>query len=235
MPSPVGDNILFDDFNGHVVMAAACSQGPWEVTADSGGTALTVDQPGGVLRLDTDCTDDDVIMVAAGRAAWRVQDGAIDVLFRAKVDDITTVAYSMGLTDANTESSTMPWHLGACDALTTTASTGIGFVFDTDAATDTIHTLYVDDDTDGTLTNTALAPVNATYRTYRIRLEDAGSGNQVRAEFSVCCNTYYEVRTSTIDRDVQLTPFVAVQNRAAAGRLFDVDYIYISGSRPDDC
>ena len=233
MPSPIGDAILFDDFVGYTVLAAACSESPWEVTAMTSNTVLTVPcEPGGILRLLTDNTDNDVAMVAAGTFRTRVQDGAVDALFRIKVNTATNLGISLGLTDANTESNLMPWD-DSGGTLTTTASTGIGFVFDTGGNTKW-DTVYVDDDSDGSQVSSCEVVTAATYQTFRIRLEDNGSGNQVRAEFSIDCNKYYEVRTATIDRDALLTPFVAVQNQGTTAHNLDIDYIYVSQSRASD-
>ena len=236
MPSPVGDHILFDDF--HQVKAAgggACSSGNWIITAESGSSYTNADLASGVLRLTTDGNNCEVVMVAGAQTNWRVQDGAIDALFRLKVDDLTDVAISVGFTDAATESCLLPFDDKA-GTLTTTATTAIGFTIDTTCAdVGNWSTVYVDDDTDGAQVCTGKGPTQAKYTTLRIRLEDNGSGNQARAEFSIDCNQYYEVRTATIDRDALLTPFFGVMNSAASAHNVDIDYIYVSGSRVGDC
>ena len=236
MPSPVGDHILFDDF--HQVKAAgggACSSGNWIITAESGSSYTNADLASGVLRLTTDGNNCEVVMVAGAQTNWRVQDGAIDALFRLKVDDLTDVAISVGFTDAATESCLLPFDDKA-GTLTTTATTAIGFTIDTTCAdVGNWSTVYVDDDTDGAQVCTGKGPTQAKYTTLRIRLEDNGSGNQARAEFSIDCNQYYEVRTATIDRDALLTPFVGVMNSAASAHNVDIDYIYVSGRRVGDC
>tara|TARA_R110002012_G_scaffold155442_2_gene316334 strand:- start:4101 stop:4628 length:528 start_codon:yes stop_codon:yes gene_type:complete len=174
-------------------------------------------------------------MVAGAQTNWRVQDGAIDALFRLKVDDLSDVAISVGFTDAATEACLLPFDDKA-GTLTTTATTAIGFTIDTTSAdAGNWSTVYVDDDTDGAQVCTGKGPTQAKYTTLRIRLEDNGCGNQARAEFSIDCNQYYEVRTATIDRDALLTPFVGVMNSAGSAHNLDIDYIYVSGSRVGDC
>lgn len=236
MPSPVGDHILFDDF--HQVKTAgggACSDGNWVITVESGSAYTNENLASGVLRLSTDCDNCEVVMVAGAKTNWRVQDGAIEALFRLKVDDLSDVSISAGFTDANTETALLPFDNKA-GTLTTTASTAIGFTIDTTSAdAGNWQTVYVDDDTDGAKVCTGKGPTQAKYTTLRIRLEDNGSGNQARAEFSINCNCYYEVRTATIDRDALLTPFVGVMNSAASDHDLDIDYIYVSGSRVGDC
>ena len=237
MPSPVGDHILFDDF--HQVKAAggaACSSGPWVITAESSSAYSNADLASGVLRLavHSDCAD--AIMVAGAKTNWRVSDGAIDALFRVKIEDLTDIGVSMGFTDANTEACLIPFTV-AGTTLTTTASTAIGFVIDTTSAdAGNWRTAYVDDDVDGSLVCTCNSPTQGKYQTFRVRLEDNGCGNQVRAEFSINCNEYYEVRTATIDRDALLTPFVGAMNSCGSAVVnVDTDYIYVAGSRVGDC
>ena len=236
MPSPVGDHILFDDF--HQVKTAgggACSDGNWVITTESGSSYTNQDLASGVLRLTTDTCNCEVVMVAGAKTNWRVQDGAIAARVRLKVDDMTNVAISVGFTDANTESALLPFD-DKGGTLTTTATTAIGFTIDTDACDDgNWSTVYVDDDTDGAQVCTGKQPTQAKYTTLRVRLEDNGSGNQARAEFSINCNCYYEVRTATIDRDALLTPFVGVMNSAGSAHNLDIDYIYVAGSRVGDC
>ena len=236
MPSPVGDHILFDDF--HQVKAAggaACSSDPWVITAESCSAYTNQDLASGVVRLTAHSDASDAIMIAGAKTNWRVQDGAIDALFRFKIDELTHTGISVGFTDANTESNLMPFHLDGT-TLTTTATTAIGFVMDTNASdVGNFYSVYVDDDTDGSLVCSGYQPTAAKYQTVRIHLEDNGCGKQARAEFSINCNCYYEVRTATIDRDALLTPFVGLMNSGGAGLNLDIDYIYVAGSRVGDC
>ena len=123
--------------------------------------------------------------------------------------------------------------MGACDALTTTTSTGAGFAFSTAATNDVIFAWAVDGDSDHACApaNLTLAPVAATYRTYKVELHDQGCGNKARAEFYLC-GEHKKTMTSAITRGTNLTWYVAAQSRAACGNPnLDVDYIDVRASR----
>jgi hypothetical protein len=221
-----GSVILFDDFLGDLVLDE------YITTVDTGGTIL----PSGVdgqLKLLTDTTDNDTTQLATG-LNWEVQNGQLIFEARVQIDVITTAGIFLGLSDATTETSpNMPFTL-ATTTFTSTATTAIGFIFDIDATTDNWHYNWVDDDADSSVAiatlNMGVAPVAATWETFRIVLTDQGSGNQAAAEFYRNGDLVAK-HTSTIDRDALLTPYVGVSNRGAAAHILSLDYLFCAKTR----
>ena len=225
--SPLGEVREFYDFFGDVVPDQINS------TNDSGGSSgILVGGINGVLRLTQDASDDDVVMVA-GEVIYEASTGFVSMEARARVCNLTS-AFTIGLTDAKTESSAMPVDFASngSDALTTLASTGAGFIYDVHSASDVIFAWAVDGDSDHACTPASLtdAPTAATYRTYKVELHDQGCGNKARAEFYLC-GEHKKTMTSAITRGTNLTWFVASQNRACSATLMDVDYIDVRSSR----
>ena len=237
-----GTRVLFDDFDGDTLNTFL-----WTGTASTGGT---VEIPATITATDiscavltTDTTDGDAAQLASGGTTaagqWRVQDGTLTLEARVKVDVITTLGLFIGFSDTNLETDVIPMSLSGT-TFTTTATTAIGFLFDTNATTDVITAMWVDDDADsstaiGTLQYTGLAPVADTFYTYRIELHDQGSGNQARAVMSVITDAGVMAQktfTSTIDRDALLVPYVGHENHGAAAHVTRVDYIEVTGGRP---
>ena len=226
--SPLGEIREFFDFLGDVVPDQINSTLSTDAT-----TAVVAGGIGGVMRIHVHDGDNETSM-AAGEVIYEPSMGYLSLEVRARVNAIDDSAFSMGFTDAKTESAgTLPVHLAACDALTTTTSTGAGFVYDLDATNDVIFAWAVDGDSDHACApaNLTLAPVAATYRTYKVELHDQGCGNKAQAEFYLC-GEHKKTMTSAITRGTNLTCYVAAQNRAACANVdLDVDYIDVRASR----
>jgi hypothetical protein len=174
--------------------------------------------------------------VDAGKLEYSVQDGQMYVEARVKVER-TTGAANIGFNDDTGEgSNSLPMELSGT-TWTSNAGTWIGFVWDSDATNDTWHVMWVDDDADsstaiGTL-NSGITVASGVWYTLRVHLFDQGSGKQSRATFSVSDGTNaWEYETSgTIDRDVNMTWHLGVENRTSTGCFMDVDYIEAGRSR----
>ena len=218
----------------------------WINSSDGGDTAFAVGaRAGGTARGATAATDDNLIELSHGLVAWRPQDGEAYSEHRFQLDVITNVAVNCGWNDdALDDSNTLPAEL-ATATWTSNATTFVGLVFDTDATNDDWHAFWVDDDTDS---STALATLRfqgeawtaAQYYTFRTHLQDNGTGNQARATFSIvdnngtnrALNGPVKEFSSTVDRDVLLTPYLGVENRSATAHQCDVSYIYAKMSLP---
>ena len=223
MPSdtPIGHVEFFDDFLGDLIKAE------WNITADTGGAGTVVEAVDGELKLINDCTDNDVVMAALG-LNWRAQDGSMGLEARVKLASVLAdSAMGFGFTDATTESSLAPSEL-TCGGITTTQSSGIGLLYDADAATCNFFVYAVDDDADHACGNfdTGKTIVKCQWHTLRIEVQDMGSGNMAKAHFYVD-GKLEKTLTNVVDRCVALTPYVAVTNRTGTG-LSDlrVDYVH---------
>lgn len=231
--SPRGKVCLFDDFLGDTLATDL-----YVGTASTGGTvAITSTVVDGVVDLTTDATDGDAAQLA-GNAQWRVQDGSLRLEARVQTDVVTTLAQFIGFTDATSETDTIPMTLSGT-TFTTTATTAVGFLFDTEATNDNWHAMWVDDDVDSSeaiadLRFSGVAPVAATYYTYIVELQDRGSGLGARAVFSIIDNNgkmYQKTFTTNIDRDAALVPYIGHENHGAAAHVTRVDYWDVSKSR----
>lgn len=238
----VGDRVLFDDFDGDTLNTFL-----WTGTASTGGT---VEIPATITATDiscavltTDATNGDAAQLASGGTTaagqWRVQDGTLTFEARVNLDVVTTVGLFIGFSDTNTETDIIPMTLSGT-TFTTTATTAIGFLFDTDATNDDWHAMWVDDDTDASATIAQLrfnnvAPVAATFYTYRLELHDRGAGNGALANFTIINNNgvgYSKTFNTSIDRDALLVPYIGHENHTATAHVTRVDYVKVTGGRP---
>jgi hypothetical protein len=232
LDTPRGIDTAFFEFNGDLLpdeLATTSDSGTIDTTSFVGrGSALRIDNSNG--------GDNEMAEVDAGKLEYSVQDGQMYVEARVKVERVTGAA-NIGFNDDTGEgSNTLPMELSGT-TWTSNAATWIGFVWDSDATNDTWHVMWVDDDADS---STAIATLNSgitvaadVWYTLRVHLFDQGSGNQARATFSVSDGTNaWEYETSgTIDRDVNMTWHLAVENRTGTGCFMDVDYIEAGRSR----
>ena len=158
-----------------------------------------------------------------------------------QMDIVAAIAFNIGLNDDSLDAgNTLPVELSGT-TWTSTASSFIGFVFDTDATNDDVHCFWVDDDTDTSkaiadLRLSGAAPVASKWAMARIELQDRGSGNGVRATFLWVQDgkSFEKVFDTTLDRDVGLVPYIGIEQRAtpSAANVY-VKYIYQEQSIAD--
>jgi len=147
----------------------------------------------------------------------------VEVQFQTDV--ATAIAFNFGFHDEVTEvSATLPVECSAT-SFASSASTYLGFVFDTDATNDDLHCFWVDDDNDATesIANLRMqgASLEANKWLYlRVEMQDRGSGNGVRATFHAQQDerTFEKVFNTTVDNDAALCWYFAVENRSAVAR-----------------
>jgi hypothetical protein len=158
---------------------------------------------------------------------WKPNQG--DLVFEAKVamSIITTIAVFIGLTD-QTAALEMPIQSAAsADTITTNATDGVGFMFDTSMATDTWWLVGVANNTDATHQNSAAVPVAATFQIFRIELTSAGV-----ATFYINGTQVGTAMTGAATATVALTPVIAGFNRTTSGTpTLTADYVYTSAAR----
>ena len=216
--SSIGSVELFDDFLGDLI------EDGWTVAADTGGSVnCGTAAESGVVTLTTDGTDDDVVSVAH-ELNWYGRRGCM-MEARVKWDVVTTLGFFIGFSDAKSEAgSTMPAALSGT-SYTTTATDALGFLFDTDATTDTIRCIGVANDVDATHVDSALSPSAGVYATFRVHVTSAGVATFYIDD--VLVGTVAGAVTST----VALTPYVGHKNMSAAAHVGSLDYIYCAQSR----
>jgi len=235
-----GYDIYFEDFHGDLIPDELAS------TSDTGTVTVNVGLTGNkavgssILRLDnSNNTDNDMIEVDTGHTSYRVSDGHLYFEARVAPHDVSVMAVNVGFHDETTESgNSLPVELSGT-TWTSTAGEWIGFVFDADATTNNWYVFWVDDNNDTSVAIATLqsdiALADTTWYTLRCDLHDAGSGNQVVAEFSVQDENgnHWEYRnTSTIDRDAALSFHIGNELRASVDNgSLDVDYIEVGKSR----
>ena len=195
----------------------------WTANADSGGTANITPLAGGVFRLATDGTDGD-IQNLFGEVIWAPENGGIVFEARVKLSSLSQGVF-IGLSDDNGQDEVPIDDDGG--TLTTTASTAVGFIYDS-GGNATWDMVSVDDNVDGAQTqvDTQYNPVAGTYQVLRIQVNPEGKALFFINEVEVGS------RTSAVDADVLLCPaFAQLANGTAAN--CDIDYVYVCGGVDD--
>lgn len=211
----------FDHFNGDTI-----DLNQYVTTTDAGATAFAIPATqlvGGAIEGACGATDSQVAMIAGG-LTWRANTGGLVFEVRLKLSAITTVAASVGLSDARTEATTlMPVDENA-DTLTTTATDGVFWYFDTDStvpATDVWTAIGVKAGVDTTATDGA-APVADTYETLRIEVSTTGTAKWLQN------GVLKKKVANAVTATVLLCPFVAIAARTTASRTMTVDYLGVA-------
>lgn len=159
---------------------------------------------------------------------WKANQGGLILQARVKISKITNIAVFIGFTD-QTAALEMPIQSAAsADTITTNATDGVGFMFDTSMATDTWWLTGVANDVDATAQNTGIAPVADTYETFRIEVGATGIAKFFRNGLSVGSGPMSGALTATI----ALTPVIAGFNRTTSGNgTITADYINVAANR----
>lgn len=240
--TPRGSWMVFDDFDMDNINTSAANGVRWLVSSDGGDTAFAVDltaAQGGTAVGTISAADNQLVEIGHEAFMSVPQHGSLYMEVRCQIDDIANIAANIGFNDdALEDSNTLPVELSTT-TFTANAAEFIGLVFDVDATNDDWHVIWVDD---GSVATNAIANLRmngaswkaASYWTFRVELQDTGSGNGVRAVFSVTTDAgvqYQKVFNTTLDRDASLTPYVGFETRSASAHNLTIDYIEFGGSR----
>lgn len=190
----------------------------WTVTEAVGGTVV------GTIGDTTASMAVSGVQLSRG-LNWKANQGGLTFEARVKISQITTIAVFVGLTD-QVSALEMPIQSAAsANTLTTNATDGVGFMFDTSMTDDKWWLVGVANNTDATHQNTTFAPVADTYETFRIELSAAGvatffrNGNQVGTAMA-----------GAVTATVALAPVIAGFNRTtSATPTITADYVHVSG------
>lgn len=217
----------FDDFFGDAVR----TQYTEFSGADGQAVQAIVEEQFGVYQLtsgdvgDTPANDIEGIALSL---EWQADQGSLILEARLHMDaSVTTAAMCVGLNDDVTTDE-MPFIIGGSDVVTSNASDGVAFCFDTDADTDEWFFLGVDSNTDATgNAATGTAPAADTYQILRIEVDTAGA----------VCRGYINgtleitLTANCVTNTIALAPWIAVDSHEAASHIVDIDYIYVSADR----
>lgn len=157
---------------------------------------------------------------------WSADQGSLVFETRVHIDDITTSAMCVGMTDdiATVE---MPFTLTA-DTDTGIAVDYIGFCFATDATTDEWWFVGNNNGTEATgNAATGVAPANGVFQVLRVEVD--ANGEDARGYIDgVLVGT---ITANSVAEAVLLSPSISVQPLVAATRTVTLDYIYVGAQR----
>lgn len=220
---------IFDDFL-HQTLTEADT--PW--VFNSGTDDLAIDPAiasaqGGVLRL----TSGDAGTGAAADASQVVcsvpmKANAGGLVFEARLRINTAVTNAQvvaGFTDVKTLE--LPASIGAEDAITTTFTDGVAFVYDVGAVTDRWFGVGVADDVDAADSgDVGVAPVADVYQILRIEVDADG----LSARFYID-GTLVHTITNAVTATVDLFATVIVNSTTTGSKVVDLDYVYVGHNR----
>lgn len=221
---------FFADFDEQAIVEA---DSPYIFNAGSDDLAIDPainSQVGGVLRV-TAGDGDGTVAVDGSQVVlavpFKANQGGLSFECRLNITDITLGSVFVGFTDATGLEE--PFSVSGT-TVTSNASDGVGFVFDTAMTTDEWWAVGVAGDTDATGNGTtSTAPVNATYQTLRVDVDSDGEGATFYIDdVQVATLTANVVTAST---NIYFTVFANGDGSNASAHTVDVDYIWVECDR----
>jgi len=232
-PSYRNQVVWYDDFTGKAIDST------YDYTfasANSGTATITVPH---CLTLTTGGADDDDCEFAMGIDFYPQYNCAIEA--RIRCDDIDKVAWNVGFSDQQSETSADVIAFTYSGAtLTSNASDGAVFMYDPDADTDYVYAASCKGDADGTVLSTASTPTDSKW--YTVRVEFRYDPVNTRADAIFYCNTSGEEINPQADfvgmeidaatYNTALCPYIASINHGEdAANTVDIDYIKVWSDR----
>lgn len=216
---------MFDDFLGKAIGAT------WGVQKGSDGSAVNfafLAGTSGLIKATTGAGAGATYAVNGVQLDhalnYKANQGNLVFETKLKISAITNVAIFCGFTD-QLSALEMPMTLSGT-TFTTNATDAVGFLFDTNATTDTIRCMGVANDVDATMQDTGLAYVADTFITFRVEVSALGVAN-----FYINGSKVGSAMTGAVTPTVALTPVIAAFAEAAASRDVTVDYILCQQTR----
>lgn len=228
-PSP-SRVVLIDDFLGDVLADE------WNAieTDTDGAQAVLAGGIGGILRITSGNDDGNGVVLpdlsgVTSYLNWQASNGGLEMQVRFKMSRITDAYAFIGFTDLVTVEAPII-SAGSVDTLTSNATDAVGFMFDTNMATDTFHLVGVATDVDATRQAISAAPVADDYATFRLEVSAAGA-----ATFYLNGLQVGTTMSGAVTAAADLTPIVAVSNQDGTSALTaEVDYIALGMNRAVD-
>jgi len=220
---------LFDDFIQQTLVEADT---PWIL--NSGSDAQAIDpainaQERGALRITTGNADGTTAADGSQLAShipMQADSGGLAFEARVKiVTAITDISIVCGLTDSTSleEPATI-----SGTTVTTTASNGVFFVYDTAQTTDQWYAIGVDTNVDATGNAiTGTAPTADTYQTLRIEVDSDGE----TARFYIDGTLVISLTAAATSAAVNLYPTCIANATTTTSKSVDVDYMYAGHTR----
>lgn len=219
--------VTFDDFDGATLSTK------WQVAKGSDGTATNFAINGGVSGtiLGTTGAGAGATMAVNGiqiasHLNIKANGGGVNFNTRVQMSAITNVAVFVGFTNQVAALQAPVIASGAADGLTFNAADCVGFMFDTNMATDDWWMVGNAASVAPTAQDTTFAPVAATYEQFAITLDTAGNASFYRNGLQVGITMPLAITPT-----VALTPVITAFARAAASRTVTSDLIYASMKR----
>lgn len=214
----------FDHFLGDVIAdqwSAAQGSDPQAAIA----AIVAASAKGEVVLTAGDSNDINGISCLTQALNWKLANGSLVFEAKVKVASIANVAFFIGLSDVLATTTKEQTFALSTTTVTAAADDAFGFLFDTDATTDTIRIVGARATTlvTGNGTSTALAPVDDTYRVYRIEVTAAGVANFYIDGALVGSLGTAALPVTTIA--TALTPSVYVNGRTTATKTLTLDYV----------
>lgn len=219
---------LFDDF---IYQTFTAADTPWidNQGSDAQTAAAITAAEGGTLTLTTGNNSgtyaDDAVQLTC---SIPVQADSGKLVFEARLKcttNINTMSIFVGFTDVNTLEE--PFSVSGT-TITSTATDGVGFVYDTAMTTDEWWAVAVDGDTDDTDSGTtSVGPTAGVYQT--LRLEVSNDGNRI--DFYIDGDLKKTLANGGISPDVDLFGVVCVNATTTTSKAVELDYVYISHDR----
>jgi hypothetical protein len=228
---PMGAYQFFDDFDQQQTLVEA--ETPWILDHGSDGSAadpVIASEEFGVMTLVTGAGDGSTAEDAS--VMWmhvpvQADSGGLVFETRLHIDTaITNVAVFAGLTD---NAALEEPFTNAADVITSTATDGVGFLYDTDATTKEWWMVAVDSDNDDTgNAATGTAPTADTYQVLRFEVSSDGAtilfyiDGTLEGTFS---------GSFGVGASANLYAGICACGDGTASKSVDVDYVWVSHNR----
>ena len=230
-PGSFGRIRVFEDFLGNYVTAdptnTFSSIGQLaliSVDAGNGSCTSTVDEPGGIVCINTHTDDNDNAALFAG--VFKPSDGGCVMEARFKVADVTTAAIYCGFTETLAVTTpVMPAEFATATLTCNGSGSMVGMLSDPDATTDLWRAVAGDGGVEETVYSAAAGPTNDYWDVVRVEIGSDGRGDCWLNGKLIHSFTSF-LTTSDIQHAVLM-----VENRSGAANALEVDYFYAEGAR----
>ncbi len=225
IPNPRLYTQVFDDFLGDVIADQ------WNVQVGNDSlppSAAIVVGLNGFVRLttgnDAGASHATNGVQLEGQLNWQADQGNLVFEVKLKSNAVTALALFVGFTD-QVAALEFPATL-TTTTFTTNAADAVGFLFDTNATTDTIRLVGVKATVDAVHQDTGYALVADVYTTLRVEVDELGNATFFRNGVKVGTQM-----VNAVSPDVPLVPVIATFSETTTSRLVDVDYVIVGQSR----